>query len=106
MRIKQEKDFLDSFHHADLVIVFPTFSAGEKQNSCDLSPNELARKIKDHCHNDTEGVYNKEEAFQSLINGASNKTVAVALGAGNISLYAYEIREKIKCENSLSNEMF
>ena len=102
----QESDFLDAFHPADLVLVFPTFSAGEKKTKKDLSQSELARKIKERCHNNAEGVYNVEEGFKSLMQGASQKTVTVALGAGDISHYAYKIREKIKCENSLSNEIF
>lgn len=96
------KKFCEAFQEADFVLVFPTFCAGEELSLKDYTEEGLAQSISQHCHKPAEAVYNVKRAHELLLEQVTEKTIITSLGAGNISTIAYQIREKILCENSLS----
>ena len=93
--------FIQSFQASDFVLIFPTFCAGEEEATRKHTEQDLANGIKTYSHKKAEAVYNVNRAYERLIENVTDKTVISSLGAGNISHIAYQMREKIICENSL-----
>jgi|GEM_PF-6448623 len=95
-------EFVQAFHHADFTFVFPFFCAGELPSDEDRTTEDLAREIKNYCHKQAEAVYNGKEDYQKVLREITEKSIIVSLGAGDISTIAYQIRELLICETSLS----
>lgn len=96
------EDFVKALHLSDFTLVFPVFCAGEQQQPESYTHEDLAKGIRASCHKPAEAVYNIKEACEKLHKEITQKTIISSLGAGDISKIAHQIRENIKCKNSLS----
>lgn len=99
-------NFIESFNDCDLVLVFPTFCAGEKGSSENYSTKKIATDIQRRCHKKTKPVYNVKEALEIIFHEVKKNTIISSLGAGDIGEIAYQLREHLKCKTSLLDKPF
>ena len=83
------KDFLESFHDADYLLVTPIYSAGEEI----LEGFSNEKFVRDINHKDCSVVQNFEDAKKILLGDAQENDLILCLGAGSITMWAKDLGE-------------
>jgi UDP-N-acetylmuramate--alanine ligase len=98
-RYSRTKDLYDrfviSFNEADVLLVIPIYSAGEKEIA-GVSSDWLARGIKEHGHKEVIACNDEETILSSLKSCMKPGDLVITLGAGNVHELGPKLLELLK----------
>ena len=83
-------DFAEALKKADRLILLPIYGAGE-ENTYGVTSESLAERIGKDVN-----VCNEKEIEKIVIDDSKNNETFIFMGAGSVSKFAHEIKEKIK----------
>ena len=83
-------DFVEALKKADRLILLPIYGAGE-ENTYEVTSENLAEKIGKDVK-----VCNEKEVEKIIMNTRKNNDTFIFMGAGSVSKFAHETKEKLK----------
>ena len=89
--------FVIGFNDADILIVAPVFSAGEKPIE-GVTAEDLSRGIKDHGHKEVISCPSQEDILSTLLKLVRPGDLVMTLGAGNIYRVGEGLLERMRAD--------